>query len=84
MIEKAFNGLLNIFELTRNVGFDLQNLNLRDEVADRPASTNNLFEDGAQPSSVLNRTLQFYHKILGARLPNSLNSDTHALATSVS
>ena len=79
MIKEASYSLFNNLDL--NVRFDVRNihLNLGDEVADKSARANNLFEIRAQPPSVFLGTFKFHQKIHRVSLPNPLDSDRQFL-----
>ena len=76
MIKKASYSILNI--LGFNARFYVCDLDLDpgDEVTDSSTNTNNLFQDGIQPSSAFFGTFQFYQQVFRTRLPNSMDCDT--------
>ena len=60
MIKETSYSLIDIFAIGAWIYVRNLHLNLEDEMANRPACTNNLFEGGIEPPSVLLGTFELH------------------------
>ena len=74
MIEKVSSCLLDILGIRAGIYICNFHLDPGDELANRPTGTNNLFEGGIEPLSVILGIFELHQEILGTCLPNSLES----------